>query len=594
MGRVPIATRALPWEGLARTWRSAAQAALQPAVGLSVLVALALGWLLLAPLGTLIFAAFREGTNVLPFEPTSRWTLQNFLSVFTNPVLYRRVLLDTALYTLGSCAVGLLVGTGFAWLVERTDLPGRHLVYVALLVPLLVPPIVVSIGWVMLLGPRAGLLNVLLRALMGMESGGNGPLNIFSMWGMILVQGFGLVPLVFVLMASAFRNLDWTLEEAAWVCGASQIRSLVRVVLPMLFPAVGSVAILSLILTLESFEVPLLLGVSAGVQVYSTWIYYALNPAATLPNYGQVAALALPGLLVGMVGLWAYNRTTRLAERYAVVRGKGFRGGVRELGRARYVAIGLVGLYLLVTVGLPVGVLIVTSLFPEAVRTGFQQWGMPKLDAYRKVLTDAQTLLSLRNGVVASAGAAVLAVGVATGVAWVVTRTNLRGRFLLDFLAFSSVVIPGVILALAVMLVYLWLPVGLYGTLGMLVVAFAARTGTVSRILRTAMLQVHRELEEAAWVSGCAEGAAVRRILIPLVLPAVLAAWVFHFVISFREFTVGLVLYRPETSVAAVRLWHLYERGDLPEAGALGTVMLLGVVVMAYLARRLSGRWGVR
>jgi iron(III) transport system permease protein len=150
MGRVPIATRALPWEGLARTWRSAAQAALQPAVGLSVLVALALGWLLFAPLGTLIFAAFREGTNVLPFEPTSRWTLQNFLSVFTNPVLYRRVLLDTALYTLGSCAVGLLVGTGFAWLVERTDLPGRHLVYVALLVPLLVPPIVVSIGWVML------------------------------------------------------------------------------------------------------------------------------------------------------------------------------------------------------------------------------------------------------------------------------------------------------------------------------------------------------------------------------------------------------------------------------------------------------------
>ncbi|MDR5709543.1 MAG: iron ABC transporter permease [Armatimonadota bacterium] len=549
------------------------------------LVVLVAAWLLLVPLLTLVLSSLRVGSNVLPFERSARWGLENYWELLGGGPGYGRMLGNTLVYVAGTTAVALLVGGSAAWLVERSNVPGRRLFYALLVAPLMVPPVVQSISWILLFAPGTGLVNVLFRKL-GFSGG---VLNAFSLPGMVMAQGLGLVPLTFILISGALRGLDVRLEEAAWVSGATVPGALRRIVWPLLRPAIGAAGILSALIALESFEIPLLLGAPAGVRVYSSTLYFAVHSISALPEYGKVAALAVPGLALGFVALAGLRRWMGAGERYTTIGGKGFQGGGVALGS---VGQGLGVAYLgtlsaLLAIG-PVVLLGIMSGFPEAFSSGFERLGGWNPGAWGQVLREETTWKALANSAVASGLGATLAMGLGVAVAWLDVRRGGRVWSGMDYLLLSSVTLPSVVLGLAAMLLYLWVGRGLYGTVWMLGLVYAARTGVVSRSARAAVMQVSRELEEAAWVCGASGAAVLRRVLFPVILPGILGGWLLHFVAHYRESTLALLLYQPESVVAGVRIWQLYDAGRMGEASALGLLVVLILVAAVYTA----GRWG--
>ncbi|MGH7320103.1 MAG: ABC transporter permease [Candidatus Rokuibacteriota bacterium] len=535
-------------------------------------------WLVSAPLAFFLLTAFRRTEDVLPFEPGASWTLTNFADVYGNPVLYRAVLPDTLLYTAGAVVITMTLGVLLAWLVERTNVPFPDVLFVALVSPVIVPTVVVAIAWVVLLGPNAGYINVLLRSLLGLS--GPGPLDIFSLGGLIVAQGLALVPLSFLFMAVAFRNMDPALEEASALARARPLTTFVRVTLPLLSPAILALLIVVTTLTLEGFEVPLVIGVPAGVKVLSTWIFFAINPPAGLPNYGRVAAIAVPFLAFGIVLLYLYNRALRVAERYATVTGRAYRPRRLDLGRWRYPALALVALYLLLVLVLPAAIMLLTALHPPGTAA-------VSLDAFASVLGSPVTRLAFRNTLIAGGLGATIVIFCATMVSWLVVRTRVPGRAVLDVMTFVPITIPAVVTGVAIGLLYLVLPLGIYGTVWILVLAYATRMAVATRVIRASLTQIHRELEEASAVSRARWLQTFRRVLLPLLASAIGFAWLLLFIVSFREFTLGMLLFRPDNIVVGVHLWSLYERGRLGEASALGFVMIVSVLALAFVARRL-------
>lgn len=573
-----MATPALARTGWGANWR-----ALAPQWLLLGLAGALVVWLVSGPLLFFLLTAFRTTEDLLPFEPGAAWTLGNFAEVYTNPVLYLQVLPDTLVYTLGAVVITMTLGVLFAWLVERTNIPFPNVFFIALVSPVIIPTVVVAIAWVMLLGPNAGTVNVFLRWLLGLQ--GPGPFNIFSLWGVIVLQGLALVPLSFLFMAVAFRSMDPALEEASALCRARPLTTFRRVTLPILLPAILALLIIVTTLTLEGFEVPLIVGVPAQVKILSTWIFFSINPPVGLPNYGRVAALAVPFLLLGAVLLYLYNRATRVAERYAVVTGKGYRPRRVDLGRWRWAALALVIAHLAFVLVLPAAVMLASAVLPGASTATAP--AAPALDAFSAVLRDPVTLLALRNTVIVGGLAATIVVFIACAVSWIVVRTRVPGRYLLDFMTFVPITIPTVITGVAIGLLYLVLPLGIYGTVWILVAAYATRMAVASRLIRASLTQLHRELEEASAVSGGRWLITFRKVLLPLLAPAIVLAWLLLFIVSFREFTLGMLLYRPENVVLGVHVWNLYERGSVAEASALGFVMIVVVLVGGFLARRL-------
>src|SRR5262245_36002202 len=246
----------------------------------------------------LLFAAFRGPADFLPFEPGARFTLENF-RVYQESALYTRILPDTLIFVTGTVALTFTVAFALAWLIERTDLPGREIAFAIILFPLLVPIPVLAIAWIFLLGPNAGWINLALRAVIGLD--GTGPINVFSMGGLILCQSLASVPYVFILLSAALRSMNPALEEASGTSGAPPFTTFRRVTLPVLLPGLLAPLILITLITAEQFELPLMIGLPARIIVFSYRIYFELNPAGGLPNYGGAAAISLPFILFGVL-----------------------------------------------------------------------------------------------------------------------------------------------------------------------------------------------------------------------------------------------------------------------------------------------------
>ena len=248
-------------------------------------------YLILVPLGMLLFAAFRGPPDFLPFEPGAKWTLENFRAVYSEGALYSRILPDTLIFVVGTVTLTFIVAFALAWLIERTDLPGREIWFAIILFPLLVPIPVLAIAWIFLMGPNAGWLNLALRWATGIE--GPGPINIFSMPGLILCQSLASVSYVFILLTAALRTMNPALEEASGASGAAPLTTFRRITLPVLLPGLLAPLILITLITAEQFELPLMIGLPARIIVFSYRIFFELNPAGGLPNYGGAADRAV-------------------------------------------------------------------------------------------------------------------------------------------------------------------------------------------------------------------------------------------------------------------------------------------------------------
>lgn len=559
---------------------SRARKLLTPQGALVAGAVLVVGYLAVVPLWYLLHDTFTGGDGL---------SLNAFRRAYGGNSQAGRMMLNSLEFAFGSAAFALVTGTALAYVQVRTNVPFKGLLFAASMVPLIVPGILYAAAWIFLGDPSIGLMNTLFfKPLLGVS-----PINVFSVWGMVWVQGLHLAPVAFLLMVAAFRAMDPSLEESAAMSGASRVTVIRRITVPVLRPALIAAALLMFVQSLESFEVPGLLGLQNGIYVFTSRIYFVLR--AFPIDYGAAGAYAIGLLAIAAVGVLFSGWLQRNSRNFQTVTGKAFRPQPIELGRARPVVGVVVVGYFLLTVILPVGVLVYASLLKfyrgpsvEAVKT-------MTLDNYRQVLHMPLASTALKNSLILGIGSATVVMLLTSVASWVVVRTQMPGRRLLDVLAFTPIVIPGLVLGLALSFVYLRVPLPIYGTLLILLISYCTRYLPYGmRYASTAMAQMSKELEESAMVSGASWAQTFRRVLVPLASSGILAGWVYILIVSFRELSSTILLYSPGKEVLSVLIWEQFENGQFTTLAAIGVCMVAILVALVLVAYRLGGRVGLR
>jgi iron(III) transport system permease protein len=522
------------------------------------------------------------------FTGPAGFSLGAFTRAYTGNSQAGRMMLNSVEFAVGSGALALALGTLLAYVQVRTDAPLKGLFFAASLVPLIIPGILYAASWIFLADPRIGLINaVLFKPVLG-----HGLFNTFSMWGMIWVQGLHLAPIAFLLMAAAFRSMDPALEEAALMAGAPRHVLLRRITMPLVRPAIVSAVLLMFVQSLESFEVPGLLGLQNGIYVFTSRIYFVLRQFPI--DYGAAGAYALGLLAFAIAGVALSGWLSRNARGYQTVTGKAFRPRPMELGRARPVVGGLVVLYFAIAVVLPVAVLVYASLLKFYSAPSLESLRTMSLANYRTVLHTPLAITALRNSVILGIGAATVVMFLTAVASWVVVRTRAMGRRLLDMVAFTPLVVPGLVLGLALSFVYLRTALPIYGTLWILLIAYSTRYLPYGmRYASAAMSQTSGELEESAHVCGASWWQTFRRVLLPLASSGILAGWVYILVVSFRELSSSILLYSPGKEVLSILIWEQFENGQFTTLAAIGVCMVAILVVLVLMAYRFGARFGV-
>jgi iron(III) transport system permease protein len=521
--------------------------------------------------------------SVVDAQRGGEWSLVNFESVLGS----RRFLITSAnslVFAAGSAVVALAIGWTTAWIVERTNTPLRPLAYLTAIISLGTPYILYVTAWLLLFG-KAGPVNQLYRSLTGAS---DVLINVYSMPGMVMVEGFLWSPLAFLLVGATLRNANPELEEAARVSGAGTWMTIRRVTLRLSLPSILALAMLVFIRAIEAFEVPALVGLPGRISVLTTDIYGNMVAQAP-PDIGGASALSVVMLALVLVLLAVYGRLSRHAERFATITGKGFRPRPFDLGRLRYAAAGILVLNFLLLLLVPIAMLAWVSLLPFYQPLSMAALARVTLDNYRTVFSPDHVGL-IANTLLVAVATATLAVALTFLAAWLAVR-RAPGAWVVERLATIPLVFPGLILGIAVMQLFLHLPIPLYGTLGILIWAFVINYLPYGmRYSAAGMLQIHRELEESAEMCGASAFMRLRRIVAPLLAPALLAGWLFIFLMAARVLSLAILLSGPRSQTMAVTLFDLWTNGQGTELAALGLIwsMLMAMIAAVFylLARR--------
>ncbi|TFV74915.1 iron ABC transporter permease [Blastococcus sp. CT_GayMR19] len=542
-------------------------------------VAAAIGYLALVPLGYLLWGTFfdAEGFDLGGFERA--YGSGRMGELWGNSLAFAG----------GSAFLSLTVGTTLAYLNVRTAVPFKALFFAASIVPLIVPGILYTVSWIFLASPQIGLLNNFLEPVFG-----TAPFNIFSIWGMIWVEGLHSSPIVFLLMVAAFRSMDPSLEESALMSGATRLQTLRRVTLPLVRPALLSSVLVILITSLESFEVPALLGLQNGIYVFTSRIYFVFR---SYPRDLQAAgALAVSLLAIAVIGvIIARLLAGRGTKTYQTVTGKGFRPRPLDLGKWRPVVGAGILIYFFATVVGPLLVLIYAALLPYYQAPSAEAFASFTLDNFRQVFEMDSAGRALVNSLVLGISAAVIVMALMSIAAWISVRSTIPGRGIVEQLSFVPLVIPGIVLGVSISFVYLRSPIPIYGTLLILLIAYCTKYMPYGmRYATTSMTQISSELEESAQVSGASWWTTFRRVLLPLLSPGIMAGFVYILVVSFRELSSSLLLYSPGNEVLSILIWEQFENGSFNVLAAIGVLMVVALVIMVTIAYKLGAKVGLR
>jgi iron(III) transport system permease protein len=557
---------------------------MNPAQWLFLLTGVTLAYLVLPPFFFILHTSLVTDRGL----QAGTFTFQHFENIVESFSDVQTLLANSLIFSVGSAAVALVYGTVLAWLAERSNAPFRKLVYVSAYVSFAIPGIIKVVGWIMLLGPKAGILNTAFVATIGQPL-----LNIFSLQGMILVESFLWIPIVFLLMATPFRSMDPSLEEAATTAGSSGWQVFRRVTFPLALPSVLAVLILTFIRSLEAFEIPALIGIPAGIEVLTTKIYLQIR-GGFIPKYGEASAYSI--ILIGLValGLIPYYRITSKTYKFTTISGKAYRPHRIDLGRWRWLG-GALMLFLPLLQFLPVAAIAWSSLLPFAQAPSRRAFSLISLNNYRSAFADSSIVGSIFNSLTVSVTSASVAIVVTFIAAWLIVRASIKARWLLDQMAMLPLVFPGIVMGIAILKMYLVIPLPVYGTIWILVLAFIARYLPYGvRFSHSALLSLHRELEEGALASGATWFQMVRHVVVPLILPALLAGWIYIFLITFRELSIALLLYSPGSQVVAVKIWELWDNGHVGELAAFSLVIAVGTVIVGSIFLKLAQRHGLQ
>jgi iron(III) transport system permease protein len=537
-----------------------------------------IAYLALVPLGYLVWGAFFEDNQL-----TLEWFRKAYSAVGLGEMVR-----NSLVFAFGSTIISVVLGTLLAFLIVRTDVPFKTLMMAASLVPLIIPGILHTIAWIFLASPRVGVYNQLLEPVFG-----PGTIDIFSLYGMILVEGLHLSPLVFLLMVAAFRSMDPALEESALLCGAKLPTVFRRITLPLVRPALYASILIMAVRTLEAFEVPALLGIPEGTWVFTSRIWRVLSSFP--PGYGEAGAYAMSLLVLTSIGVFWNSRLTKRARNFQTVTGKGFRPRPIELGTWRWPATGLIVGYFAFAVAAPLLILIYASTQKFYSVPSRESLGRMTLENYEYTFSSSGTMTALKNSLYLGIGTATVVMLFMAVAAWLVVRTKLPGRWAVDNLAFLPLVVPGLVMGVALLIVYLRHPLPVYGTIWILFIAYFTRYMPYGmRYASSSMYQISTELEESAQTSGASWAQSFRRIVLPLLVPGLVAGWIYILLVSVRELSSSILLYSPGNEVLSIRIWEQYQNGQFTELSALGVVMVVVLVALVGAAYKLGAKVGVK
>ena len=540
------------------------------------------GWLVFVPLAALFYTAFTEDTGLGP----GPYSLKNFFEAYSSWHV-ARLFGNSLIFAAGTALVTLVMGGLVAWVVERTDAPLGGLFHALALLSFAIPGLLTAMAWILVLSPNIGWVNALIKSVFGLKEA---PFSIYSMGGMIWALSSHYFPLAYLTLGPALRVLDVRMEEAALVSGARYWQVMPKITLPLLRPAILSTVLLLFMLGMSSYEVPRLIGRPARIDVFTTDIQAATHSAP--PEFGIASALSFTLLCICIVAVFFYRRSTRNAEAFATITGKGYMPTRIKLRQWRWpVALATFFLFA-ISLGLPLITLVWQSFYRNLAQPFVGSSGLASWENYQFILHYPIFVDAVKTSVLLACMAATIIVLLTFVMAWIALRAVPRSGWVLDSLAFMPVAIPHVIVGAAVLFAYLMLPIPVYNTIWILLIAYVTMYLPYGmRFISSGLTQIHKELEESAEVSGARVRQVFVRILLPLLLPVLLAAWIYIFVLAVRELSASVFLVGPGTHVLgtiSLTMWE--EGGSYGAVSALGVIQIMPLIVIVAALRWLELR----
>jgi iron(III) transport system permease protein len=549
-----------------------------------VILIIVVAFLVVTPLFLMILNSFQTAR---PGQPIV-WGMEGWVKAFSTPGIIK-AMTNTFTLAITRQTIALFIGSFFAWLIARTDIPMKGMLEFFFWLSFFLPALPETMGWILLLDPKYGLLN---QGLMNLGVVSQPLFNIYSFWGIVWAHMGGTVSVKVMLLAPAFRNLDAAFEEASKISGASGRHTFFHIVIPVMMPAILVTTILGIIRSLEAFEIELLLGTPIGLQVYSTKIHELVTWEP--PQFAP--AMALSTVFLGVLLVMVALQQRYIANRnYETITGRGFSIRPTRLGRWRYPAFALVLFFALVVTLVPTALLLIGTFMKLF---GFFNIADPwTLENWRATLNDPVLMRSLWNTLAIGVGSGLVGVLFFSFIAYVIVKTGYAGRSLLDFLSWLPWSIPGILLGVALLWTFLqtriFLPI--YGTIYLLMIAMVIKSmpfGT--QMIKSVLIQLGSDLEEASKVCGGTWFHTFRRVILPLTMPALITVGLVGFISAARDISTVVLLGSGKSRTLSLLMLDFAAGAEFEKATVVAVIIVGLVVGAAFAARGLGGQVGVR
>jgi iron(III) transport system permease protein len=504
--------------------------------------------------------------------------LANYARVFNDKDIMP-MLSNSIIYAAGAALLGTALGALLAWIVARTNTPGKALVELMPLYPILMPTIMKNIAWILLLAPKSGILNGMLQQFLGIETL---VFNAFTMAGMIWVFGLACVPLGYLFLLPVFLSFDPSLEESAYIAGSKPMHTMFKITFPLALPAFLSAFVLNFLRGLRSFETPVLQGTPGNIKVFVSRVYDSM---ALEFNTGLATSYSVVLVVLSVITLYFYVRATRFSERYATITGKGYRVRVIDIGPWKYLTFFLVFLYFLAGILIPFIVLIVVSMIPYYDYDTFMKFPTNAvLTNYFVVMRHPSFVTGLYNSLVLSVTIAIVTVLAGITMAFTIYRTRAWGTKLFEFIGTLPLAFPPLVLSVGLVIIFIGTP--LYNSLWALGIGlFVAYFPYAFRNASGSIVNIHKELDEAAWVHGAKWRHVFFKITLPILKPSVGGALFYIFIECIRNVDVAVLLTAPGKEYGPVTLFEYFRVGQWAEAAAGGVIYLIILIVAVSVAK---------
>jgi iron(III) transport system permease protein len=517
----------------------------------------------------------------------AEFSYDNYRDLFGDEFVFE-VLENTLIFAIVTTIVSLFVGLPIAWITERTTIRPKALIYAMMTVGLLVPPVFVGMGWTFIAHERLGFINKMLMTIFDLNSG---PINIENPVGMGLIEGLTLAPLAFVLSVQVFRTMNPALEEAAQTSGLTFKRTLMRVTLPLARPAILAALIYIFVIGLATFDIPAVIGLSSNIYVFSTYVYSEAFPPDGLPEYGIPAALGAAMILVALLLTVWYVQMLRTSEKYQVVTGKGYKATQIYIGKWAPACWSFICIYFFIGLLLPIMLVCFMAFLPYITPPSLEALKLFSLVNFEQMNWE-YVGRGIKNTVLLMLIVPPVILLAAFCVSWLVVRTKTRARYVLEFGAFLPHTVPKVVMSLGALLLSLYIVndyLPIYGTITLLIIVYVIcwiPFGT--RALNSSMIQIHKELEEAAYTSGLTMVRAIRKIMLPLLRPTMLSVWIWTGLLVYREMTIAVFLISQDNVTLPAIVWGRWTMGSPNVAAAITVLMMLALLPLMVLGWRFA------